>query len=161
MASETGRFGPEAFTQAFGQVKTATEEMTRMFSDMKLPAMPDTEALMATYRRNIEVLSAANKVALEGAQAVAKRHMEIMQQTMGELSETMRTLTSAENPQARVARQTEMLKRAYERAVSNTKELGDLIQSSNSEALSLLNHRVAEALDEVKLLIQKAQTGGH
>ena len=37
------------------------------------------------------------------AQAVAKRHMEIMQQTMAELSETMRALASAEAPQAKAA----------------------------------------------------------
>src|SRR3954463_16550119 len=57
-------------------------EFTRMFSDMKFPAVPDMEAFLAAHRRNMEALSAANRVALEGAQTVAKRHMEILQQTM-------------------------------------------------------------------------------
>ena len=43
-----------------------------------------------------------------------------------------------------------MLKHAYERAVANAKELGDLIQRSNGEAIGLLNARFAEAMEEVK-----------
>jgi phasin family protein len=104
----------------------------------------------------MEVLSAANRIALEGAQAVAKRHMEIMQQTMAELSETMRALSSTEGPQAKAAKQAELLKRAYERAVANTKEMSDLIQHANGEALAMLNQRFVEAMDEVKQLMEKA-----
>jgi phasin family protein len=145
------------FTQAMGQAKTATEDFTKLFADMKLPAMPDTEALLNAHRRNFEAFTAANRIALEGAQAVAKRHMEIMQQTMAELSESMRAMATSETPQAKAARQAELLKAAYERAVGNARELGDLIQRSNGEAIGLLNKRFAEAMDEVKLLMEKAK----
>ncbi len=128
----------------------------RMFKDVKFPAMPDMEALMSTYKRNMEVLSAANRVALEGAQAVAKRHMEIMQQTIAELGETMHAMAAAEAPQVKAAKQAELLKRAYERAVANTKEMSDLIQNANGEALGLLNARIVEAMDEVKGLMHTA-----
>jgi phasin family protein len=64
---------------------------------------------------------------------------------------------STETPQAKAAKQAELLKRAYERAVSNTKELSDLITRSNGEAIGLLNRRFTEAMDEVKLLVSKAQ----
>ncbi len=125
------------------------------FKAMKVPSMPGADALMAAYRRNIEVISAANRVALEGAQAVAKRHMEIIQQTMAEMTETMTALTVADGPQAKATKQAEYLKRAYERAVANTKELSDLIQHANGEALSLLNARVVEAVEEMKALMPK------
>jgi phasin family protein len=49
-----------------------------------------------------------------------------------------------------------MLKRAYERAVANTMEMSDLIRRANGEALDLLNKRVAEAMDEVKALVEAA-----
>ena len=130
-------------------------EFSRLFSDMKMPAMGGMDTFMAAQRRNIEVFSAANRVALEGAQAVAKRHMEIMQQTMAEMTEGIRDLTTTESPQARAARQADMLKAAYERAVSHMQEMADLIQRANSEALGLLNQRFSEALDEVKQLAAK------
>jgi len=130
----------------------------KLFRDMKLPALPDMEAVLSTYRRNIEVLAQANRIALEGAQTIGKRHMEILQQTMSELTENMQALSAIESPQAKAAKQAELLKRAYERAVANTKELSDLIRDANAEALRLLNQRFLETMDEVKALIEKASS---
>ncbi len=144
------------FASALSQAKTATEDMTKLFSEMKMPGMPDTSALMDAYKRNLETMSAANKIALEGAQAVAKRHMEIMQQTMSELSENLRGMASG-NPAEKANQQTELLKKAYERAVANTKELADMIQHANGEALALLNKRFVEAMDEAKTLLAKTK----
>ena len=132
-------------------------DFTKLFSEMKLPAMPDMEAFLAANRRNMEAFTAANKVAVEGAQAVARRHMEIMQQSMSQLTEAMKALATMEGPQEKAARQAEMLKQAYERAVAHMNEMRDLIQHSNAEALGLLNKRFTEAMDEVKSLAAKAK----
>lgn len=133
-------------------------EMTRRFTEMRFPTMiPDSSALLAAHRRNMEVLSNANRLALEGAQAVARRHMEIMQSTMTELSDHVRELTTTESPQARAARQADLVKKSYERAVANIKDLSELIQRSNTEALHVLSDRFREAMDEVKVLLEKAE----
>ncbi len=132
-------------------------DLSRYFADLKLPAMPDLEALTAANRRNLEALAAANMVGREGAQAVARRHMEIMQQSLTEMTEAMRALAAPDAPQAKAAQQATFAKAAYERAVANLKELGDLIQRSNAEAVGLLNKRFAAALDEVKALAEKAK----
>lgn len=133
-------------------------DVFKMFSDFKMPAMPalpDMDALAAAQRKNIEAFSAANRVALEGAQAVARRHMEILQQSVAEMTEAMKALSAADAPQDKAAKQAELAKSTYEKAVANLQELADLIQRSNSEALSLLNKRFAEAMDEVKSLVAK------
>jgi len=130
-------------------------DFTRIFADMKFPAMPDMEAFANATRRNMEAFTAANRVALEGAQAVARRNMEIMQQSMADMSDAVRSLAGAETPQARAARQAELLKTAYARAVANLKELREMIQKSNEEALTLLNRRFTEAMDEVKAMAEK------
>jgi phasin family protein len=146
--------GPKAAPHAGG---AADFDLTRYFAELKLPPVPDLEALNAAHRRNLEAITAANKVALEGAQAVARRHMEIMQQSLSEMTEAMKALAAPESPQAKAAKQAEIAKAAYERAVANLKEVGDLIQRSNAEAVGLLNKRFAEALDEVKALAAKAR----
>lgn len=135
-------------------------DVMRMLAEFRLPGMPDMEALAASQRRNLEALSAANRVALEGAQAVARRHMEILQQSMTEMTEAMKAMSAQESPQAKAARQTELLKAAYEKAVANLKEVADLIQKSNGEALNLLNQRFAEAMDEVKAMVGKQGQSG-
>lgn len=158
---ETMRRATEAmtgFTRAAAERQTNMfRDFSRMFTDMRFPTMlPDTGVLMSAHRRNMDALSQANRLALEGAQAVARRHMEIMQQTMTELTEHVRELASTETPQAKAARQAELVKASYERAVANIKELSDLIQRSNGEALALLEHRFREAMDEIKTIIEKA-----
>jgi phasin family protein len=131
------------------------DDLMKLFSEFRLPAMPDLEGLAQAQRRNLEALSAANRIALEGAQAVARRHMEIVQSAMTEMTEAMRGLAGTESPQERAQRQAELLKAGYERAVANIREIGDLIQKSNGEALDLLNRRFAEAMEEVKQLAAK------
>jgi phasin family protein len=148
-AQDMGRRATEAGLASMG-------EFTRMFSEMKFPAMPDMDSFLQAHRRNMETLSAANRVALEGAQSVAKRHMEIVQQTMQEMTEAIRELSSPDSPQTRAAKQADMIKHAYERAVAHLKELADLIQRANGEALEMLNHRFREAMDEVKALAEKS-----
>lgn len=155
MAINSGTTAP--FTAAMDQARQAGEEFTKMFAAMKFPAAPSMEALLAVQKRNMDALSAANRIALEGAQTVAKRHMEIMQQSMAELGDTMRALSTAEAPEAKAATQAELLKRAYERAVANTKEMSDLIQRANGEAVDQLNHRFVEAMEEMKALVDKTE----
>ena len=130
---------------------TPQNDMMRMLSEFRLPAMPDLEALASSQRRNLEALSQANRVALEGAQAIARRHMEILQQGLTELTQSLQSL-SAQDPQGSAAKQAELMKTSYEKAVANMKELADLIQKSSGEALSVLNKRFAEAMDEIRTL---------
>ena len=132
-------------------------DFTKLFADMKLPAMPDMDAFIAANRRNMETLATANRVALEGAQAVARRHMEIMQQSIAELTEAMQALATTDGPQAKAAKQAEMLKGAYERALANMQEMRTLIERSSTEALGVLTHRFTEAMDEVKTMLDKAK----
>ena len=133
------------------------DEVMKMFAEFRLPQLPDLESLAQAQRRNLEALSAANRIALEGAQAVARRHMEIVQGSMVEMTDAIRSMSGTETPQERAARQAELLKSGYEKAVSNMKEVADLIQKSNAEALGLLNKRFAEAMDEIKTMAAKAQ----
>ena len=132
------------------------DEMTRLMGGFKLPAAANVEALTQAYQRNMEAFAAANRIALEGAQAVAKRHMEITQQTIGELTEALRAMAGTAVPQDRAAQQADLLKSAYERAVTNTGELSELIQRANGEAIDALNRRVSEAIDEMTALTRAA-----
>jgi phasin family protein len=136
--------------------KTPHEAFTAAFGEMKVPKAPDVDALMATHRRNLEVLAEANRLAMEGAQAMMKRQAELAQQAMGAFTEGLQQLSKAEAPGAKAARQAKLMKEAYERTVRNSQELADLIRRANSEALNLLNKRIGEAMGEVEALLSKA-----
>jgi phasin family protein len=131
-------------------------DVTKMMAEFKLPQV-DVEALVAAQRKNIETLSTANRLALEGMQAVAKRNMEIMQQSLADMTEAMKAIAAAEAPQAKAAKQAELLKATYEKAMQNIRELQDMIQKMSGDTLGVLNRRVGEALDEVKAMMEKAK----
>jgi len=134
-------------------------DFSSLFANLKIPSLGDVEPLVRAHQRNMEALSGANRVALEGAQAYAKRHMEIIQQSLAELTQSLQVLAEPGTPQTKAARQVELVKQAYERTVANMKELGDLIQRSNNEAIQLLNQRFAEAMDDIKSMMSKSGQG--
>ncbi len=127
-------------------------DFSRLFANLTFPAMPDATPLVTATRRNMEVFAAANRIALEGAQAVARRHAEIMQQSMAEMTEAMRALSGPEAPADKARRQADLLKQAYEHAVANMGELHELMRKSHEEAMDLLARRFAEAMEEIKAL---------
>jgi phasin family protein len=140
---------------------SVADQLTKRIAEMQR-VMPDMEAMSTAHRRNMEALSAAYRASLEGAQAVARRNGEIMQQAMAEMEQAVRAVASAEAPKEKAAKQAELLKEAYQHAVGNMKELGDLIQKSSAEAIGVLNKRFAEGMDEVKAMMDKSRdTAGH
>jgi phasin family protein len=134
-------------------------DLTDTFARMKLPLAPNMEAVFASQRRNIEALAAANKVAMDGAQAVAKRNLEILQQSMTDLSESMLAMAAPGEPEQRLTKQAELARKAFENAATNMKELGEMIQRANAEAMGVLNRRFAEAVEEVKHMANPAKPG--
>jgi phasin family protein len=112
------------------------------------------DAYVSATRLNLATLTAINGIVTECARAVARRGMEIVQQSMAEVTAAVQTISSRESPQAAGVKQVELLKQAYERGASSTKELSNLIQNSNDEALTLLNARV-DALSTKLLVTQK------
>ncbi len=134
---------------------TELTEALQKLARAPMTSAPDMQKLMAAQRRNIEALAAANKVALDGAQALARRQMEIVQQIAGEFSQTVGVVTQPGTPQEKAAQQAERMKQAYATALDQARELRDLMQTANAETLNVLNARFLEALDEVRSMLDQ------
>jgi phasin family protein len=130
-------------------------DMTKYFSSLKLPTMPEVAALMETHKRNLAALAAANKLVFEGAQAITQRQVELIRRQVTDVTEAAKMLTAPGDAKERAVRQAELMKLAYEKSVSDLKEVEDLLRKSSTEALDLVHHRFIEALDEVKAAVEK------
>lgn len=130
------------------------DEFAKMATKYKLPGV-DMNALVDSQRKNLEALTAANRVAIEGMQAVAKRQAEILQETMDEVSSALERFTKAGTPQDAAANQAEFAKGAFEKALGNMRELAELVAKSNTEATQAINSRISETLDEIKDMAMK------
>jgi phasin family protein len=142
MASKTGNPFLDQNFQDFFDVRKYTEQF-------QMPGM-NSQALMDMQRKNMEAVAQANRIAFEGAQAIAQRQQEIMRQAMDEAVAAMKEMQDAGSNEERVKHQTEIAKKAFETAQKNVRELTEMSSKSNSEAIELINKRVAESFDEMR-----------
>jgi phasin family protein len=124
-------------------------DITKYMGDFKVPGV-DVESLVSSQRRNIEALTQANRLAYDGLQAVLKRQAEILRQTMDEVSQVTKDIAEPGSPQDKAAKQTDLAKDAFERSLSNMRELAEMIAKANNEAFDLLNKRFTQNLDEMR-----------
>lgn len=129
-------------------------DFTKMADQFKMPGL-DAQALVEYQKRNLEAFASANKIALEGAQAVIRRQAEILRKGVEDASKALSELNSAETPQDKFAKQAELAKEAYEAAVANLRELTAMASKSNGEAADLLSTRVSESFSEITGEIKK------
>jgi phasin family protein len=124
-------------------------DISKYLGDFKVPGV-DVDGLVTSQRKNIEALTQANKLAYDGLQAVVKRQVEILRQTVDEIAQATKDIAEPGNPQDKAAKQTELAKDAFERSLSNLRELSEMVAKANSEAFDLLNKRFTQTLDEMR-----------
>jgi phasin family protein len=130
-------------------------DVTKIMGDFRVPGI-DLEAAVASQRKNIEALTQANQLAVEGVQALMRRQVEITRQAMEDFSAMFRDLVQPNgSPEDRFAKQAEYSKHALEKGLSNAKELTELVTKANTEAFNVINKRVTESLDEVRDFAKK------
>lgn len=148
MATKTGNpFLDQDFSDVF--------DVSKYMQQFQVPGL-DTKALVDAQRKNIEAMTQANRVAFEGAQAVVQRQTEIAREAMTEAADVMQRLNGAGTPEERVAKQTELAKHTFDTALKNVRELAEMSQKSNNEAIELINKRVAASFDEMRETMQTA-----
>ena len=130
-------------------------DITKMLADFKLPGV-DFEPMIAAQRKNIEALTEANQLVIAGVQAVMKRQAEILKASMEEARSVASEIMVPGSPEAKAAKQAEVVQTAFQAALANMKELADLVTKSNTEAANVISKRVAEGLDEIKSAVVKA-----
>lgn len=129
-------------------------DVGKAFAGFAFPAF-DVDGLLASQRKNLEALTQANQVAVEGVQALTKRQVEIVSAAIEEASTALRELTQPGAPEDKLAKNADLAKTAYEKALAATKELSELIAKTNNEAFSVLNKRFTESFEEFRDLATK------
>lgn len=135
--------------------KKMMDEFTKMTKSFEVSKV-DFDGLLELQKKNFDALTAANQVAVEGVQALAKRQAEMLQQSLEEVSKMIEKFSKIDNPQAAAAAQADVLKASFLKSIDNSRELAELVAKSNTEASDAINTRVIEVLDEVKSTVLKA-----
>ena len=124
-------------------------DFSKAFAGFTLPGF-DVEAVLASQRKNIEALTQANQLAVEGVQAVARRQVELAREAIDEASTVLREIVQPTAPEERIAKNAELLKQSFERSLANTRELTLLLAKANTEAFDVVAKRVAQGFEEIR-----------
>jgi phasin family protein len=129
-------------------------DVTKLFGDFRLPGI-DVDAVVAAQRKNVEALTQANQLAVEGIQAVARRQTEIVRQALDEATALVRDWTQPGSLEERLANTVDAAKQAFETSVANVRELNELTTKAGTDVFGVIARRVSEGFDEVRLVAKK------
>jgi phasin family protein len=128
-------------------------DMTKMFEGMKMPGF-DMTSMMETQKKNVEALMAANRAAAAGYQDFYKKQMAIFEETMQGAQAQIASMGEGMNPDA-AAKQADLYRVAFEKALANMTELAEAAKKANEEAYAIVSARVKESLAELQSIAQR------
>jgi phasin family protein len=124
-------------------------DVTKFMADFRFRPI-DMDAWLAYQRRNIEAFTQANQVAVDGVQAVARKHIEMARQSIEDVSALMRDLAQPASAEERIAKNTEYAKQMLEKSVNHGREVTMLATKAGADAAEVLRRRASESLDEIR-----------
>ena len=124
-------------------------DVGKTFAGFNFPGF-DVDSLIAAQRKNFEAFTQANQLAVEGVQALVKRQVEIVTAAIEEASTALKDLTVPGGAEEKLAKNTELAKASYEKALAASRELATLVTKTGDEAFGVLNRRFTESFDEIK-----------
>lgn len=134
-------------------------DIGKMFGEMRAPTA-DLETIVAMQRKNIEAVTQANQLAIEGAQAVLRYQLEMARRTMEEFSSMFASFLQPNGSmEDRVAKHSEFSKSAMEKGMTNVRDISDLVTKANTDAFNVLSRRMTESLDEIRDYATKRSVG--
>ena len=131
-----------------------TDALVGKLQGLSVPGI-DVEAVMASQQKNIEALVAASRTAMGSVNALGKRQAEILQETMSQTAHSLQTLGKAGSPYDIAAKQAELTKEGFEKALGNMRELAEMVTKAQHATMDVISHRVSESLDELKQMASK------
>lgn len=115
----------------------------------------DMKSFLETQRKNIQALSEAQQLSVENLQTIVQRQSAILSQMVEDNAQITKEMMAEGTPEAKIAKNAELFKGAYERSVKSMAEITDMLNQSSQEASAIINKRVAATMNEVKSALEK------
>ena len=128
-------------------------DIVKLLEQYKLPGI-DIAAIIEMRRKDIEALMTANRVALEGAQSVGQKQVEILRSTLDQLSSLIQQATASGSMTEKTTKTGDLVQQVLQRALENMRELAETAYKSQSDTYAVLTKRIQENLDEARALLR-------
>jgi len=112
--------------------------------------LPDVDAMMATHKRNLETLTAANQAIADGIEKLAQRQTAIMCDYMNSLSAAIQDVVNADSAETSAQLQAEFARKTMESVVQNMREFAEMTSRSGNTVFELMNREVKQNLGQLR-----------
>ena len=110
----------------------------------------DLKIIMETQRKNVQAVTDAVQLGVEGLQQALTRQAELMGRIAQDNSNVASSLMTEGTPEQKVQRQAELLRKSYEDTIKGAREVSEILSKSQEEAAEIINRRVTASLSEFK-----------
>lgn len=128
-------------------------DIVKLLEQYKLPGI-DIAAIIEMRRKDIEALMTANRVALEGAQSVGQKQVELLRGTLDQLSSLIQQAAASGSMTEKTTKTRELVQQVLQRALENMREVAETAYKSQSDTHAVLTKRIQENLDEARALLR-------
>ena len=126
------------------------EDVMKTLELMKIPGV-DMASIVEGRRKDVDALVEANKSAFEAMQGISRKQTEMMTQAIqGVQAAVGPTQSSGLDP----AKQTEMVRAAFETALADMKELSEMVRKAQADAVALMTKRATDHAAAIQKMIQ-------
>jgi phasin family protein len=134
-----------------------TMAKTSATSPRTLPfPMLDGDQFLAAQQRNVDAMTSASQIVVDGAKAFAQRQSEIMQSSVDQWVATGQQVWGGKPGEFKPADQIAQVKAAYETALGNSRELAEIAMKAQNEAFAVLTRAMMANFDDLKSLAKAA-----
>ncbi|MDR2158244.1 MAG: TIGR01841 family phasin [Holosporaceae bacterium] len=128
-----------------------TDGKTNAFAGVKVPKI-DTNALIDSYKKNLEILGLINKMSLEVCNGITKLQSAFVKQLVSDIGSIVE---KGAKPSDAFARFSEVARDSVVKAINNSKQISDLITANNNDLTAAITKRFKESIEEAKTLVKK------
>ena len=130
-------------------------DFSKVWADVKMPEF-DVDALIAAQQKNIEAMNMANKTAVDGWQAFAKKQAELWQTAVEDTGALAQDVAAAKEPADKIAKQAEFAKSSIEAGISNAREAQEMAAKTTNKTVDIVSKRWVESVEEAVAIVGKA-----
>jgi hypothetical protein len=134
------------FTNPFGNL----DELLKQF---KVPGV-DVSAIIESRRKDMDAVIAANQATAAAMQQVAKKQTEILTQALQAAQNNALQLAKGVGGVVDPMKQAELTRKAYEKALADIKEVGEIAQKAQTAAMTGITARAQQSAQELTKLMQ-------
>lgn len=128
-----------------------TDNKSEAFTGFKIPNI-NVNALMDSYKKNLEILGLINKMSVEVLNGIAKLQSTFIKQMMVDYSSIMEKSTK---PSDAMTRLSEITRDSIVKAIGNGKQISDMVMATSNELSDAITKRFKESVEESKTAVHK------